>query len=66
MVRQIGWWDGCSLEGDAHTSFQLLRCERCGKICGFPEWNFDLDLTTGTVATKEKMAQLMSVPNPML
>jgi len=55
---EIGYWDGCPLEGFAHTSFAVEQCRGCGGICGFPQSNFELALTNGTVKTKEKLNEI--------
>lgn len=58
-VERIGSWDGCLLEGFAHTSFMLLKCSICGGISGFPPKNLEIALKTGTPETKGKLAEII-------
>lgn len=58
-VDVMGSWDGCPLEGGAHTAFMVSRCRGCGKIGGFPEENFKLALERGSATTKETLAKIM-------
>lgn len=60
QIKQIGSWDGCPLEGDAHTQFFVEKCKGCGGICGFPQSNFDLALKDGTPETKKKLAEIIN------
>lgn len=60
QIEQVGSWDGCSLEGDAHTQFSVQRCKGCGGICGFPQYNFELALKEGTPETKKKLAEIIN------
>lgn len=59
-VRQIGNWDGCPLEGFAHTQFFVQKCLNCGGICGFPQKNLELALEKGTPETKKKLAKIIN------
>ena len=62
-VEQIGVWDGCPLEGFAHTSFIVQRCKSCGKIDGFPRANLDLAINKGTEETKQMIAHIIQENN---
>lgn len=59
-VETIGSWDGCPLEGSAHTQFIVQRCKGCGGICGFPQSNFDLALAKGTPEAQKKIAEIIN------
>lgn len=61
-VEQLGNWDGCPLQGFAHTQFYVQRCLDCGGICGFPQSNFELALEKGTPETKAKLAKIIKGP----
>jgi hypothetical protein len=56
---EIGNWSYCPLEGGGHTSFDVLRCRQCGKVFGFPSFNFDLALSQGTSDVKAKLQKLI-------
>lgn len=60
---QIGYWEGCPLEGGGHTDFAVLRCQSCGKFCGFPDSNLQLALDRGTEKTKARLREILSSSN---
>lgn len=58
-VIEIGFWEGCALEGGGHTEFALNRCQACGKVCGFPDSNFEMAMQRGTEGTQAKLREVM-------
>ncbi len=62
-IVEIGYWEGCPLEGGAHTEFALLRCQDCGKVRGFPDGNLDIALERGTEKTKAKLREILCPSN---
>jgi hypothetical protein len=45
------------LENGGHTAFDILRCNRCGRITGIPEENLILAVDQGTAKTKKILAE---------
>lgn len=56
-VKTIGQWDGAALNGKRHTNFSVQVCE-CGKLTGFPEFNFKLAIEKGTENTRARLKQI--------
>jgi hypothetical protein len=50
-VTPLVEYDRWPLRDESHTVFKLLRCDDCGKICGFPDYNLTIAIAEGTPET---------------
>lgn len=58
--EELGSWEDCPLEGEAHTQFILMACVQCGHVYGFTTHNLDLAIDQGTPETKAKLHEIFS------
>lgn len=55
VVHNVGFWDGCAIEGGGHTAFEVNICSLCAGISGLPSANLERAITHGTVSTKTRL-----------
>jgi len=46
--QPLGRFKHANLSDGGHTEFILMRCNRCGRLDGFPRHNFKLAVLCGT------------------
>jgi hypothetical protein len=52
-------WERCPLKNGGYTSLIVERCEKCGKVSGFPRENLRMAAKKGTEATKKTILRLI-------
>ena len=57
-VRRLNTLSHVPLKGGHHTSFMILKCERCGGMMGFPSENLGLALRDGVPEVKDRLRVL--------
>lgn len=57
-VRTLNTLDHVPLKDGHHTSFMVMKCERCGGMVGFPSDNLELALKEGTPEVKDQLRVL--------